>query len=97
MQLKLVRANLSGLKTDVLVLFGAEGQRLPGLESLSAFYESGEIKGKLLEFTLLHGVAGFAATRVLLAGSGKADKQDPATLKKVVSGAVRFLTGLWLN
>jgi leucyl aminopeptidase len=93
MQLKLVRANLSAVKTDVLVLFEAEGQRRPGLESLSALYDSGEIKGKLLEFTLLHGVAGYAATRVLVAGSGKAENRDAATVKKAVSAAVRFLKG----
>src|SRR5882762_6174871 len=94
MQAKLVRADLPGLKTEVLVLFEAEGQRRPELDQpLSAFYEAGEIKGKLLEFTLIHGVAGYAATRLLLAGTGKPDKRDPATLRKVAAGAIRFLKG----
>jgi leucyl aminopeptidase len=98
MLVKLVRPNVSTLKTEVLVLLQAEGQKRPELEGpLSAFYEAGEIKGKLLEFTLLHGVKGYAATRVLLAGSGKPEKVDPATLKKLAAAAVRFLKGKGLS
>ncbi|MDQ1474708.1 MAG: leucyl aminopeptidase [Bryobacterales bacterium] len=94
MQVRLVRPNVSTLKTDVLVLLQAEGQKRPEMEvPLSAFYEAGEIKGKLLEFTLLHGVAGFAATRVLLAGSGKPEKLDSAAVGKLAAGAMRFLKG----
>src|SRR5437763_12369392 len=94
MQVRLVRPNVSTLKTDVLVLLQAEGQKRPELETaLSAFYETGEIKGKLMEFTLLHGVAGYAASRVLLAGSGKPDKLTPATLGKLAAAAMRFLKG----
>jgi leucyl aminopeptidase len=53
--------------------------------------ESGEVTGKLLDFTLLHGVSGVAAKRVLLAGAGKPDKFDPAEMLKLVAAAVRFL------
>ena len=53
--------------------------------------ESGEVTGKLLDFTLLHGVSGVAAKRVLLAGAGKPDKFDPAEMRKLVAAAVRFL------
>jgi leucyl aminopeptidase len=94
MQVKLVRAGLAGLKTDVLVLFESEGRKHPGLEQpLAPFYDAGEIKGKPLEFTLLHGVAGYAATRVLLSGTGKPDKRDAATLRKAAAGAIRFVKG----
>ena len=55
--------------------------------------EAGEIAGKSLELTLLHHVPGVAATRVLLAGAGKADKFTSAELRKLVSAAVRFLRG----
>ena len=38
----------------------AEGAQRPELEKpLAALYDSGEITGKFLEFTLLHGVAGY--------------------------------------
>ncbi len=55
--------------------------------------ESGEIAGKSLELTLLHHVPGVAATRVLLAGAGKAEKFTSAELRKLVAAAVRFLRG----
>ena len=54
--------------------------------------EAGEIAGKSLELTLLHHVP-VAATRVLLAGAGKADKFTSAELRKLVAAAVRFLRG----
>jgi leucyl aminopeptidase len=53
--------------------------------------ESGEVTGKSLDFTLLHGAAGVAAKRVLLAGGGKANKFDAAEMRKLVAAAVRFL------
>jgi leucyl aminopeptidase len=55
--------------------------------------ESGEIAGKSLELSLLHHVAGVAATRVLLAGAGKSDKFTPAELRKLVAASVRLLRG----
>ena len=55
--------------------------------------ESGEVAGKSLELTLLHHVAGVTATRVLLAGAGKAEKFTPGDLRKLVSAAVRLLRG----
>ncbi|HVW86268.1 MAG TPA: leucyl aminopeptidase [Bryobacteraceae bacterium] len=92
MELKLVRQDLSGLMTDALVLFGAEGRKRPELERpLAALYDSGEITGKFLEFTLVHQVEGFAARRVLIAGSGKPEKLDAAALGKLASAAVRLL------
>ena len=53
--------------------------------------ESGEVSGKAGEFALLHNPAGLAAARVLLAGSGKADRFDAAELRKLVAASVRFL------
>jgi leucyl aminopeptidase len=98
MQVKLVRPNVSTVKTEVLVLPQAEGQQRPELAGpLSAFYESGEIKGKPLEFTLLHGVAGYAATRVLLAGAGKPEKLDAAALGRLAAASLRFLKGKGLS
>ena len=53
--------------------------------------ESGEVKGKSLELTLIHHPQGVAAKRVLLAGAGKADKFDAPTLRRLVGAAVRHL------
>ena len=56
-------------------------------------YESGEITGKALEFTLVHGVKGFAAKRILIAGAGNREKFDAAMARKLAGAAVRFLNG----
>src|ERR1017187_539101 len=53
--------------------------------------ESGEVAGKAGEFTLVHGPAGAAAARVLLAGGGQPDRFDTAELRKLVAASVRFL------
>jgi leucyl aminopeptidase len=50
---------------------------------------SGEARGKMLETTVLHRAAGFAARRVVLAGAGKAAEFTPAALWKLVAAAVR--------
>ncbi|MDE3197732.1 MAG: leucyl aminopeptidase [Acidobacteriota bacterium] len=94
MELKLGRPDLAVVQTDALVLLEAEGSKRASLERpLAAYYESGEITGKALEFTLLHGLAGYKARRILIAGSGKPEKLDAAGLRKIASGAVRFLKG----
>ncbi|MBZ5728393.1 MAG: leucyl aminopeptidase [Acidobacteriia bacterium] len=54
-------------------------------------FEAGEITGKPLELTLLHGAPGVAARRVLFAGAGKVDKFDPAEMRKLAGAAVRHL------
>jgi len=60
---------------------------------LSAFYEAGEITGKPLEFTLVHGVEGYRSRRILIAGAGKRDKFDASALRKITGAAIRFLKG----
>src|SRR5262249_13680091 len=80
------------LENDALVLLEWEDSRRPLLEKrLESFYSSGEITGKPLEFTLLHGVEGYKARRVLLAGAGKRDKFDRNALRHLAGAAVRFL------
>src|SRR5580700_8225456 len=94
MELKLGRPDLAGVETDALILLETEGGKRADLEKpLAALYESGEIAGKFLEFTLVHGVEGYKARRVLVAGSGKPEKLDAAGLRKIASAAVRFLKG----
>lgn len=94
MNLKLAREDISALGTEALILFEGEGVRRPDLaKAIPALYESGEITGKFLEFTLLHGVAGFKAQRILVAGTGKPEKWDVGALKKLTGAAIRFLKG----
>jgi leucyl aminopeptidase len=82
------------LDSDALVLLEFEG--LPRTElaaMLAPLRESGEVTGKLLELTLLHSPAGFRARRVLLAGAGKREKFEVASLWKLAAAAARLLKG----
>src|SRR5580698_1013260 len=94
MELTLVQSKASELDVDVVVVPEWEGSPRPEFEKpLAAFYSSGEIKGKRLEFTLLHGLEGFKARRILIAGAGKREKFDAAALRKLAGAAVRLLDG----
>src|SRR5581483_7031914 len=92
MELKLSRSAAAGLDADAAVIVEWEtGKRLA--DKLPGIYDSGEVTGEFLQFTLLHGVSGFAARRVLLAGAGKREKFDAPALAKLAGAAVRFLKG----
>jgi leucyl aminopeptidase len=99
MDLKLSRSGAAALDVDALVMLeweSSEGKaagRSDLTGPLATLYESGEITGKMLEFTLVHGVTGFKARRVLVAGAGKTDKFDTAALRKIAGAAIRTLKG----
>jgi leucyl aminopeptidase len=94
MELKLVQSRASDLDADAVVVLEWEGSARPEFEKpLAALYTSGEIKGKPLEFTLLHGLEGYKARRVLIAGAGKREKFDAPALRNLAGAAVRFLKG----
>jgi leucyl aminopeptidase len=94
MELKLVRSSVSDLDVDAVVVIEFEGSTRPEfVKPLAALYASGEIRGKRLEFTLLHTLVGYKARRVLIAGAGKREKFDAAELRKLAGAAVRFLDG----
>ncbi len=92
MELNLVRQSAAAVSADAVIIFETEGGKsLAGV--LPVQYESGEISGKFAEYTLVHNVAGFAAPRVLVAGSGKPEVLDSTKFKRLVSGALRALKG----
>jgi len=94
MEIKPGGADVGAAETDALVLVESEGEKRADLAGpLASLYESGEISGKPLELTLVHGVAGFKARRVLVVGAGKPDKFDAALVRKIAAAAVRFLKG----
>ncbi len=94
MELKLVRSRAAEIDADAVVVLEWEGSVRPEFQKpLGAFYSSGEIKGKAFELTLLHGLEGYKARRVLIAGAGKREKFDAALLRKLAGAAVRFLKG----
>src|SRR5713101_1739384 len=53
--------------------------------------KSGELTGKMLEFTLVHAPAGLKAARLLLVGAGKREQFNSATLRKIAGSSLRFL------
>jgi leucyl aminopeptidase len=90
MQTTVERKPLDKIEADALIVLVAEGAKEARFGA-AELCESGEVAGKSQEFTLLHNVPGIAAKRVLLAGSGKTEKFDPAEMRNLVGAAVRFL------
>ena len=91
MKVGLEKTSANAVETGVLILLEFEGASpRAGLEEL---YRSGEIAGKASEMTLVHKPEGYRASRLLLAGVGKPDKFDSATLRKTLALAARFLKG----
>src|SRR5215469_11348540 len=52
---------------------------------------SGELTGKMLEFTLVHAPAGLKAARLLLVGVGRREQFNSATFRKMAGAALRYL------
>src|SRR5581483_9023860 len=84
------RTPLGQVETETLIVLTFEGSKEERFGA-AALFESREIEGKMLELTLLHHPPGVVAHRVLLAGAGKEEKFDSATLRKLMSAAVRYL------
>ena len=107
MEIELSFASPEKVETEALVVpvcerkKGAEGQdglgsRAKSLDQalgglLLKLLDSGEVKGKLLETSLLHLPAGLGAKRLLLLGCGPQEKFTAVELRKVAGTAVRFL------
>ena len=58
---------------------------------LGELKESGELKGKAYERTLVHRPAGLAAQKLLVVGAGKKEKFKPFDLGRLAGTAARFL------
>lgn len=92
MQIQLERGPIETIESEALVLFLLEGRRDERLqESCRDLFDSGEITGKACEMTLLHGLPGWKARRVLLAGAGKPERFTSAELRKAAGAALRHL------
>src|SRR5207237_6202319 len=63
-------SSVTGVQTCALPICVAEIDHLGG-GLLRRLAKSGELTGKMLEFTLLHAPAGLKAARLLLVGAGK--------------------------
>ena len=101
MQITLVTQPFAAIETDALVSYVfeetdlvqgriAEIDRAAG-GLLRKLAKSGELTGKMLEFTLVHAPAGLKAARLLLVGVGKREQYSIAALRKVAGAALRHL------
>src|SRR5580692_8307525 len=105
MQITLDSRPASKVEAEALVSYVFEPEKEPGTAvqgvvaeldrtaggALGKLAASGEITGKMLEFTLVHFAAGIAAQRVVLVGAGKREKFGTAELRRLASAAVRYL------
>src|SRR5260370_688425 len=101
MQITLATQPFAELETDALVSYvlgeteavhgrmAESDQAAAGL--LRKLAKSGELTGKILEFTLVHAPAGIKAARLLLVGAGQREQFNGATLRKIAGAALRYL------
>src|SRR6267143_103276 len=103
MQITLDTKPLAAIETDALVSYVFEETdpvqgRIAEIDQAAAgqlrkLAKSGELTGKMLEFTLIHAPAGLRTARLLLAGAGKREQFNGATLRKIAGAALRYLKG----
>src|ERR1700716_1382455 len=101
MQIRLESKPFATLETDALVSYVFEETdpvqgRIAEMDGTAAsllrkLAKSGELTGKMLEFTLVHAPAGLKAARLLLVGAGKREQWNSATLRKISGSALRYL------
>src|SRR5213082_48472 len=101
MQITLATQPFAALETEALVSYVFEETdpvqgRIAELDQAAAgllrkLAKSGELTGKMLEFTLVHAPAGLKAARLLLVGVGKREQYSIAALRKVAGAALRHL------
>ena len=101
MQIMLESKPFAGIETEALVSYVFEETdpvqgRVAEIDKSSGgllrrLAKSGELTGKMLEFTLVHAPAGLHAARLLLVGAGKREQRNSATLRRVAGAALRYL------
>ena len=101
MQITLQSTPFAGIETDALVSYVFEETdpvqgRVAEIDECSGallrrLAKSGELTGKMLEFTLVHAPAGLQSARLLLVGAGKREQFNTAMLRKVAGSALRYL------
>src|SRR5947208_3275141 len=101
MQITLATQPFAALETEALVSYVFEETdavqgRIAEIDQAAAgllrkLAKSGELTGKMLEFTLVHSPAGLKAARLLLVGAGKREQWNSGTLRKISGAALRYL------
>src|SRR5438128_11343274 len=101
MQITLESKPFAGVETEALVSYVFEESdpvqgRVAEIDHLGGgllrrLAKSGELTGKMLEFTLIHAPAGLKAARLLLVGAGKREQWNSAVLRKLAGATLRYL------
>jgi len=101
MQITLVTQPFAAIETHALVSYVFEEAdpvqgRIAEIDQAAAgllrkLAKSGELTGKMLEFTLVHAPPGLKAARLLLVGAGKREQWNSVTLRKIAGAALRYL------
>src|SRR5260370_30303343 len=101
MHITFVTQSFAALETDALVSYVFEETdpvqgRIAEIDHAAAgllrkLAKSGELTGKMLEFTLVHAPAGHKAARLLLVGAGKREQWNSAPLRKLAGADLRYL------
>jgi len=102
-ELKVVIDDITKLEVNALIVNLFEGVGQPSGATaavdkaldgaITQLIASGEIKGKLGEFTLLHTLGKIPARRVLVAGLGKQPQLTLDRIRSIMAEACRFLRG----
>jgi len=102
-ELKVVIDDITKLEVNALIVNLFEGVGQPSGATaavdkaldgaITQLIASGEIKGKLGEFTLLHTLGKIPARRVLVAGLGKQPQLTLDRIRGIIAEACRFLQG----
>jgi leucyl aminopeptidase len=97
MQVSLSTDPWHALAADVLIHLAFEEAApqlgVPADAAVAALYESGEFKGKSLDFVLVHNPEGLAARRLLLVGAGKTASFGTSEMRTAAGAALRHLKG----
>src|SRR5947199_8796713 len=101
MQITLATQPFAALETEALVSYVFEETdavqgRIAELDQAAAgllrkLAKSGELTGKMLEFTLIHAPAGLKAARLFLVGAGKREQFRSAAARKVRGATLPYL------
>src|SRR5438445_4558932 len=101
MQITLETQPFAALDTEALVSYLFEETdpiqgRIAEIDQAAAgllhkLAKSGELTGKMLEFTLVRAPAALKAARLLLVGAGKREQWSSAALRKIAGASLRFL------
>src|SRR5260370_3050180 len=101
MQITLATQPFAALETEALVSYLFEESdpiqgRVVELDQAAAgllrkLAKSGELTGRMLEFTLAHAPAGLKAARLLLVGAGKREQWNGDKLRKIAGATLRYL------